>query len=232
MEERANTTTNGKITTVDQRLVSLPTQPIKCSELLPVPGEMIMQSSLKYEGHRVFKPDYDASKVKPKINSLAIEIVPWLEISNATNKSADIIITNQIVREITVSLSKFDYSNLKPGVKHRNGISESELAVPFSFPNEEIKIKGHIEEMSVTSTEQAKIERISDEVVTYNNRAQITVNYETIEKNLFYIPLSFKFDFETSISPILRDTKNENLAQESQSKISWVNVNVLLKVQI
>jgi len=231
VEARANTESNEKITTVDQRLQSLPTQPLKCSELLPVPGKMIMQSSLKYDGHRVFKPDYDASKVKPKINSLAIEIVPWLEISNATNKSADIIITNQIVREITVSISKFEYSSLKAGVKQRNGISQSELVQPFIFPNEEIKIKGHIEEMSVTSTEQATVNRISDEVVTYNNRAQITVNYEPVEKKLFYIPLSLKFDFETSISPILHDTKKDN-PQESQSKISWVEVNVLLKVQL
>merc|ERR1712127_1043658 len=69
-------------TNLTQRLKSPSVQPILTKNLRPLSGPVVMQASLKYDGHRLIKPDFNPANTKPKIASLAVDTVPTIEIED------------------------------------------------------------------------------------------------------------------------------------------------------
>merc|ERR1712127_25243 len=69
-------------TNLTQRLRSPSVQPILTKNLRPLSGPVVMQASLKYDGHQLIKPDFNPANTKPKIASLAVDTVPTIEIED------------------------------------------------------------------------------------------------------------------------------------------------------
>lgn len=97
-------------TNLEQRLAAPQQQPSKVTDFRPLPGPLLLQRSLKYDRHRLLKPEYSAQIIKPKISSLADATVPSVSVLrdyNPTSQIVSLLITNPNYRATNVFLLPF-----------------------------------------------------------------------------------------------------------------------------
>ena len=156
-------------TNLTKRLKSPSVQPILTKNLRPLSGPVVMQASLKYDGHRLIKPDFNPANTKPKIASLAVDTVPTIEIEdfNLDNfnktREIDIFVTNPNYRATKFYLLPYNGKlEMENGERMRNELDFGQI-FNCSCPGEEITLQGSVQGVAVDS----EVVRVSEDVVCF-----------------------------------------------------------------
>lgn len=189
-------------TNLTQRLKSPSVQPILTKNLRPLSGPVVMQASLKYDGHRLIKPDFNPANTKPKIASLAVDTVPTIEIEdfNLDNfnktREIDIFVTNPNYRATKFYLLPYNGKlEMENGERMRNELDCGQI-FNCSCPGEEITLQGSVQGVAVDS----EVVRVSEDVVCFGNKCKIRVRVSDfddgdVDLKCFYVGMKVKFDY-------------------------------------
>jgi len=220
------------VTCLKQRFLAPQSQPMDIIELRPIPGQLISQNSLKYDGHRLLRPDYNAVIIKPKIRNIASQIIPNIEILrnfNKKNSTLNILVSNPIYRPSNLFLLPFHLKEeLTPGEITRNKIDITRVAEIFVLPTEQIELAGSIE-----SHELEGVSVHSDPtLLVHQNQCKIEIKCDISKLDgtfdWFWLPLRLKFDY---VSAALAPLKNRD-SVPSPSTTTWLESKVIIRVDL
>ena len=230
-------------TNLDQRLRSPSVQPVLKSDLRPLAGPVVMQASLKYDGHRLIKPDFNPANTKPKIVNLGIETVPNIEIEGFNledfkrNKVIEIYITNPNYRPTNLYLLPFyAESELESGEIGRNELDNARI-LNCSCPSDQVLLQGSVQGVAVDS----EILKVSEDLVCFGNKCKVRLVVDEIDDEImdvqkFFVGLKIKFDYADTLAPVLlgsgKSKDKEKSGEKVQPKIHWIESKILLEISV
>lgn len=227
-------------TSLDSRLLAPQAQPTHVQDLRPIPGPLLLQNSLKFDGHRLLKPDYNAIAIKPKIRNLAIDTVPTIEILrnyNPTSQMVSLLVTNPNYRKTNFYLLPYHLrEETDPGIVLKNDINLEQVAPACLLPNSEISLQGSVSSQ-VNDDEDILI--TNEKLVwVHKNKARIEVevpidvtHYTNLGLDFFWLPIRLKFDYASTIAPSMAGRRGAD-SSKTEPTIEWLEVKVLVKVAI
>ena len=196
-------------TTLDQKLRVPNSQPTYVKELGPIQAPLVLQNSLKYDGHRLMKPDYNAQNIQPKIRNLAIDSFPNIEVLRKYDEESEIVslsITNPNYRKTNLYLLPFHLreelcfdddqkdgndnntqapedlkAKLGPGIITKNNLNLEQIAPASLLPPSQITLWETIS--SQDENQEDVIVQDQGRVLIHRNRARVNIEVP-IQSNL------------------------------------------------
>ena len=206
-----------QISTIDQRLQQIETQPDQVSKFHPMSQMLSVKRSLRCKecDHNLSKPEYNPSSIKFKILLAAYNHVPEIKLANSPSlvsghkSTIHLTLQNPTPYKLNVILS----SDSDPNCKLE--LIESSFTVPAKDDTLYVDVGG----------DKVKPEKESD-IVSWRRGNKVGLAVELVPINVnsdVILPLLVKHDFVNSVVQIQGSEKME-------TQISWVTHRVYVRL--